>query len=127
MAGKKPETDRGRIEEFKLSKPILLNGNAVTELKIEIDHINFGINKKTKKLNKSKRTHFTISDVVRFLRELHDEDIEPIERDGHVLRFAVRVNCPVAGKFFGKEFILIFDTNEQRKNEVHTITIVPGW
>jgi hypothetical protein len=127
MAAKKPETDRGRIEEFKLSKPILLNGNAVTILKIEIDHINFGINKKTKKLNRSRRTSFTISDVVRILRELDDEDIEPIERDGPVLRFAVRVNCPVPGKFFNKEFILIFDTHEHRKNEVHTITLVPGW
>jgi hypothetical protein len=127
MAGKKPETDRGKIEEFRLSKPILLNGNAVTMLKIEIDHINFGINKKTKKLNKSRRSSFTISDVVRFLRELHDEDIEPDDRDGPVLRFTVRVNCPVPGKFFNKEFILIFDTHEQRKNEVHTITIVPGW
>jgi hypothetical protein len=127
MAPKPPETDRGRIEAVKLSKPILLNGNAVTELKIEIDHINFGINKKTKKLNTSRRMNFTIGDVVRFLRELDDEDIEPEDRDGPVLRFAVRVNCPVVGKFFNKEFILIFDTNEQRKNEVHTITIVPGW
>ena len=127
MPAKTPKTDRGRIEEVKLLKPILLNGNPVTELKIELDHINFGISKKTKKLNKSRRTTFTVSDVVRFLRELHDEDIEPEERDGPVLRFAVRVNCPLAGKFFNKEFILIFDTNEQRKNEVHTITIVPGW
>ena len=127
MAPKPPETDRGRVEEVTLSKPILLNGNAVTRLQVEIDHVNFGINRKTKKLNTSRRTSFTINDVVRFLRELHDKDIEPDDRAGPVLRFAVRVNCPVSGKFFNKEFILIFDTHEQRKNEVHTITIFPGW
>jgi len=127
MATKKPEVDRGKIEDVKLSKPIVFNGNAVSDLKIEIDHINHGINKLTKQLNKKKRTDFTINDVVRFLRELNDEDIEPDERKGSVLKFAVRVNCPVQGKFYQKEFIVIFDINENKKNELHTITIVPGW
>jgi hypothetical protein len=127
MALKKPEIDRGKIENVKLIKPIYLNGNPIINLKIEIDHINHGINKTTKKLNKTKRSNFIINDVVRFLRELNDEDIEPDERKGSILRFAIRVNCPIQGKFYKKEFILIFDINENKKSELHTITIVPGW
>ncbi len=127
MATKKPETDRGHIEEVKISKPIIFNGNEITDLKIEIDHINHGINKKTKRLNVKKRTNFTVNDVVRFLRELNDEDIEADEKKGPILKFSVRVNCPVPGIFHKKEFILVFDTNENKKNELHTITIVPGW
>lgn len=127
MGKRKPEIDRGRIEEVALSKPILFNGNSITDVRIEIDHINHGINKTTHKLNKTKRTNFTINDAVRFLRELHEEDIEPDERKGPLAKFALRVNCPVQGKFYKKEFIIIFDTNENKKNELHAITIVPGW
>lgn len=127
MANKKPETDRGRIEDVSIQKPILFNGNAITKLKIELDHINYGINKSTKKLNTKKRTNFTINDIVKFLRELNDEDIEPDERKGSVLKFAVRINCPVQGRFYQKEFLAIFDTNENKKNELHTITLIPGW
>ena len=127
MAKIKPEIDRGRVEDVTLDKPIIFNGNAITELRIEIDHINYGINKKTKKLNSKARTNFTIKDVVRFMRELNNEEIEPDERKGATLKFSLRINCPVQGKFYQKEFFAIFDTNENKKSELHTITLVPGW
>ncbi|MFP5459153.1 MAG: hypothetical protein ACLGG7_10495 [Bacteriovoracia bacterium] len=127
MSVKNTQSDRGRIEEVLLTSPIIFNGNSILKIRIEIDHINFGINKKTRKLNLKRRTNFTVNDVIKFLRLLHNEDIEPQERKGSTLKFAVRINCPVQGRFFDKEFLVIFDTFETKKTELHTITIVPGW
>lgn len=60
MAKQKPESDRGKVVDIELSSPIYFNGNEITDAMIEIDHINHGIDKKTKKLNKSKRSNFTV-------------------------------------------------------------------
>lgn len=127
MAKKKPEVDRGRIENVTIDKPIVFNGNAITSLIIEIDHINHGINTRTRKLNKRARTNFTIKDIVRFMRKLHNEELAPEERIGTTLKFSLRINCPIPGRFYQKEFLAIFDTNESKENELHTITLVPGW
>lgn len=58
---------------------------------------------------------------------LDSEDIMPRDYRGTVSRFDIRINCPVVGKFFEKEFIMIFDIDYSKPYVIHTITIYPGW
>ncbi len=118
---------RGRIVEIKLKRSIVFNSNKVSRATVEIDHINFGLDKKTGFLNKIKRSNLTVMDIEKFLMLLDGEEIMANHYKGKVSQFSIRVNCPVAGKFFGKEFIMIFDTHYDKSDLLHTITIFPGW
>jgi len=44
-----------------------------------------------------------------------------------ISRFEVRIDSPVQGRFFGKEFVLIFETDYDKPEEIMTITLFPGW
>lgn len=127
MAKKKPNYNRGRVEKIDLSKPIIFNGNVIDKAVIEIDHINYGLNKRTLELNKSKRTNFTIRDIEKFIRLLDDEEVIADDYKGKVSQFSVRINCPVEGRFKDKVFIMVFDTHYDKSDEIHTITLYPGW
>lgn len=127
MKNKGQGADRGRIEKIKLKKPVIFNANKITTAVIEIDHINHGLNKNTWQLNANKRTNFTLSDIEKFLMLLDGEYIIARNHKGRVSQFEVRIDCPIKGRFFGKEFIMIFDTDYDRPNQIHTITLYPGW
>lgn len=128
MAAKNKKQNRGRIETITLSRSIVFNGNKIDIAIIEIDHINNGLDKKTKELNEKKaRTNFTVRDIEKFLKLLDGEQVAADDYKGKVSQFSLRINCPIAGKFFDKEFIMIFDTHYERSNEIHTITLIPGW
>jgi len=127
MAKKKPDYDRGRIETIDLKRSIVFNGNTIKKAVIEIDHINYGLNSKTRALNTKKRTSFTVRDVEKFIMLLDGEDIIPDDYKGKKSQFSLRINCPIGGKFFDKEFIMIFDTHYDKEEEIHTITLIPGW
>tara|TARA_R110002049_G_C9029651_1_gene551934 strand:- start:485 stop:877 length:393 start_codon:yes stop_codon:yes gene_type:complete len=128
MTSKKMLKNRGKIETVTLSKPIVFNGNRISIAIIEIDHINFGLDKKSKELSEKKaRTNFTVKDIEKFLKLLDGEDIAADDYKGKTSLFSIRMSCPVQGKFYGKEFIMIFDTHYDRTNEIHTITLIPGW
>jgi hypothetical protein len=43
--------DRGNIIEIDIGQTVKFNEEIYKRARIEIDHINYGINKKTKKLN----------------------------------------------------------------------------
>ena len=120
-------SNRGRIEHIKLKQPFVLNSNSITEAVIEIDHINFGLNPKTGTLNKSRRTNFSVADIEKFLMLLNGEYIAARDYKGKVSRFEIRINCPIKGQFSGRQFILVFDTDYSKPNEIHTITLYPGW
>jgi hypothetical protein len=92
---KKPEIDRGRVETINLKRSISFNGNAISKAIIEIDHINHGINKKTRKLNDNKRTSFTVKDIEKFIMLLDGEEIIADDYKGKVSQFSFRINCPV--------------------------------
>lgn len=49
------DNDRGRIAEINLIRTIKFNGHDISKVIIEIDHINYGLNKRTNKLNKTKQ------------------------------------------------------------------------
>ncbi len=90
----KSDYKRGKIETIRLKKPLVFNSNLIKEAVIEIDHINYGLNKKSRGLNVKKRSNFSTSEVE---------------------------------KFYGKEFIMIFDTHYDKPEQIHTITLYPGW
>lgn len=119
--------DRGKIELVDIRKPFSFNGNQITRAIIEIDHINHGLNKKTRKLNAKKRTNFSVSDVEKFLLQLDGEYIMARSHRGRVSQFEIRIDCPVKGKFWLKEFIMILDTHYDKPSEIRTITLYPGW
>lgn len=115
--------ERGRIEEVVLKKPFTLNGNRITRAIIEIDHINFGLNVKTYKLNAKRRSNFSIADVEKFLSLLDGEYIAFSRLKGRKLRFELRMNSPIIGTHYGREYILVFETNYDKQNLIHTITL----
>lgn len=127
MANRGQGHDRGRVEDVLLKRPITLNGNAITKAVIEIDHINHGLNKKTGELNPKKRTNFSVSDIEKFLMLLDGEYIIARNHKGRISQFEVRIDCPVRGRFLGKEFIMIFDKNYDEPDQIHVITLYPGW
>jgi hypothetical protein len=120
------KTKRGRIEKINLSKAVTFNGHRVTKAVIEIDHINYGLDN-TGKLNKKPRSEFTVRDIEKFIMLLDNESILATGYLGKVSQFSIKINCPVKNRFFGKVFIMIFDTHYDQHDEIHTITLYPGW
>lgn len=120
-------SNRGRVETVTLASSFVLNGNTITKARIEIDHINYGLDKKTGQLNKKRRTSFTLSDIEKFLAMLDGEYLMAREHRKRISRFEVRIDCPIPGKFRDKEFLLIFETDYDEPGEINTITLYPGW
>ncbi len=44
-----------------------------------------------------------------------------------VSRYQVRIDCPVSGRFYGKEFILIYELDNDIEDEIYTVTLFPWW
>ena len=122
-----PKSERGRIEKVTLKKPFVFNGVQITEAIIEIDHINFGLNKKTLKLNQKQRSNFTVADIQEFLFMLNDEYIAYSKIKGKKLRYEVRIDSPIINKFYMKQFVMVFETDFSSQNLIHTITLFPNW
>jgi len=114
---------RGKVKTAKLPNVINFNGNNITEAVIEIDHINYGINKKTNCLNKKRRSHFSIPQVIKFLELLDGEDLYPRFYRKRYSHFEHRVTCPVPGKFYGRQFFMVFETNFDKPEQIHSITL----
>lgn len=118
---------RGRIETITLHRAIVFNGKVIIKAKIEIDHINYGLDENRLGLKKTKRTNFTVSDIEKFLMLLDGENVTARKYKGKISQFDMRISCPVQGKFFGQEFVMVFDTHHDCPDEIHTITLFPGW
>ena len=127
MIKRNSDYDRGRIETIRLKKTLVFNSNLIKEAVVEIDHINHGLSKKTRGLNVKKRSSFSVSDIEKFLMLLDGEQVIARDHKGRISKFEVRIDCPIRGKFYGKEFILIFDTNYDKPDQIYTITLYPGW
>jgi len=117
---------RGRIEEIKLKKSIKINSYNISKALIEIDHINHGLDK-SGRLKESKRLNFTVKDIEKFIMMLDQEDVMPRRYKGSKIHFEIRIDCPVKGEFYHRQFIMIFDLDHNEPNMIHTITIYPGW
>lgn len=121
-----PTLDRGQVKVLTLKKQISFNGEIIKKAIVEIDHINHGLNSKGK-LNRSKRTNFTLNDIEKFLMLLDGEYIAARNFRGRISRFELKIDCPVPGRFKNKVFIMIFETNYDKVDEIYTVTLFPGW
>ena len=81
---------------------MVFNSNLIKEAVIEIDHINYGLNKKSKGLNVKKRSNFSASEVEKFLTLLDGEQLIARNHIGRISQFEVRIDCPIKGNFMGK-------------------------
>lgn len=115
--------DRGRVLEVELIQAIVFNEETYTKARIEIDHVNFGLDPKTKELNKKKRSDFSPKEVTEFLLELDGLDLIPAKMDEGFKFFALELLCPIKGKDFGKKFRLIFTTVKNDPGVIGTITL----
>jgi hypothetical protein len=120
-------SDRGTINTIKLKSAIVLNGHKITKAIIELDHINFGLNTRTKKLNTTKRSNFSNTDIEKFIMLLDGEDLIPERYEKTYSIFIHFIKCPVKGKFEGKEFVMIFKIDYHHGEEIHTVTLYPNW
>ncbi len=123
----KKDAKRGRIVAIILKREIKFNGYSISEAVIEIDHINYGMNPKTGKLNTRARTNFTVKDVEKFIVLLDGEDLTPERYEGKRSIFEIRIDCPIQGRFHGKEFTMVFITDYKNNKQIHTITLFPNW
>lgn len=120
-------SDRGTINTIKLKSAIVLNGHRITKAIVELDHINYGLNTRTKKLNTTKRSNFSNNDIEKFIMLLDGEDLAPERYEKTYSVFIHFIKCPVKGKFEGKEFVMIFKTDYHHGEEIHTVTLYPNW
>lgn len=119
--------DRGKIVKIKLKKQIVFNSETIKEAIIELDHTNFGLDPKTKELKKIPRTNFTARDIEKFISLLDGERLVPeCYREASSV-FQIRIDCPVVGRFYGKEFVMIFETDYKKRDQIYTITLFPNW
>ena len=115
--------DRGNIIEIELGRSITFNEEVLNFARIEIDHVNYGLDLKTKKLNTSKRSHFSPADICQFLLELDGMELVPGKEDKDFHYFVLELLCPVKDKEYGKKFRLIFTTSKSERDVIGTITL----
>ena len=120
-------SNRGEVYLFRLTRVILFNGQVIEEVIVELDHINYGLNKKTGKLNKKRRLNFTLKDIEKFIFMLDEEDITPIYYENGISKFLIRIDSPIRTKFYQREFIMILTTNIKKAHQIHTVTLYPNW
>ncbi len=119
--------DPGRIERIVLSRPITFNEILILKAVIEIDHINFGLDERTRKLKRRKRTNFSVKDVEAFILELDGDAIVASRYVGSQSVFTARIDCPVKGKFFTRTFMMILRHDHCIPDEIYIVTLYPSW
>lgn len=67
--------NRGKVNTITLKVPIVFNGHKIIKAIIELDHINYGLNPRTKTLNVKKRSSFSNKDIEKFVNLLDGEDL----------------------------------------------------
>ena len=95
---------RGKVVEEIIAKSITFNEEVFSKAYVEIDHINYGLNLKTKELSLLRRSDFSPADVCQFLLELDGMDLDPGKVTDEFNYFALELLCPVKGQHFGKKF-----------------------
>ncbi len=119
--------NRGKINTITLKTPIVFNGHKIVKAVIELDHINYGLNPKTKELNIKKRSNFSNKDIEKFINLLDGEDLvaERFEKKWSI--FMHFIKCPIKGRFENKEFVMIFKIEYSQADEINTVTLFPNW
>ncbi|MBC7538818.1 MAG: hypothetical protein H7281_08355 [Bacteriovorax sp.] len=114
---------RGKVVEIDLFTSVKFNERLYLKAVIEIDHVNKGLDKKTKKINKKNRSNFSIDDVLSFLLLLNDLELVPVEEKESLSFFVVEVPCPIINQNYGKLYRLIFSTQKYYSDRITVITL----
>lgn len=116
-------SDRGKVIEIEIGRTIIFNEENYIKARIEIEHVNYGLDPKVKKLNTKKRSHFSPEDICQFLIALDGMELVPGKEDKDFCYFALELLCPVRGKDYEKKFRLIFSTSKDELGIIGTITL----
>ena len=125
---KKEEASSNKILTKKLKKEITFNGNKISTIWVELDHINKGLAQSesgSKVLNNKKRTFFSLNDVEKFIMQLDGEHQIAKRYEGRNSVFMMHTQCPIEGKFKDRWFIMIFKTYYEDKHILHSVTLYP--
>lgn len=116
---------RGKIYCRQLKRSITFNGVERTHMEVELDHINHGLHPRTKKLKKTKRFNFNLSNIESFLRRLDNEYLDTDDYRGTKSVFTVVIDCPVKGKWFEIPFICIIAIDHNSPDYLFSISMWP--
>jgi hypothetical protein len=72
---------------------------------IELDHVNYGLNKKTHVLNTKKRTNFSNGDIEKFIKMLDGEDLTPERYEKNYSFFIFSLSVPLRENLKVKSFL----------------------
>jgi hypothetical protein len=115
--------NRGKVIEVELNRAIVFNEAMYLKARIEIDHVNFGLDPKSKELNKKKRSDFSPKEIGEFILALDGIDLVPGKLDEGFSFFALELISPIKGKDLGKKFRLVFTTAKNDPGVIGTITL----
>jgi hypothetical protein len=114
---------RGKVFEIDIPVGVKFNEKLYLKAVIEIDHINRELDKKTKKLNKTNRSSFSINDVMSFILLLNDLELVPVAEKESLSFFVVEIPCPVGDQNYDKLFRLVFSTQKYFSDSITVITL----
>ena len=116
-------TGRGKVVEIELNKTIFFNEEIFYKARIEIEHVNYGLNPDSKKINTVKRSNFSPSDICQFLLELDGMELVPGKVDENFKYFALEILNPLKGTNLGKKYRLIFTISLNEVGIIGAITL----
>ena len=125
MGNKNPD----KVLVKKLKKEISFNGNRISTIWVELDHINrglFELESGKKVLKNKKRTYFSLNDIEKFILLLDGEYQVAKRYEGRSSVFMIQVQCPIEGMFKDRLFLMIFKTYYEDKHVLHTVTLYPS-
>jgi hypothetical protein len=117
------EMIRGEIIEISLSAPLVVNGVEIFKIKMEIDHINYGLNAFSKELNKIKRSHFSAWEIAHILNYVTSEALLPVAVDKCFTYFALEFLYPTEKENGKKKFRIVFKLLIEDADAVEVITL----
>lgn len=115
--------DRGKVVDAELSNPIIFNEEIYSKVRIEIDHINYGLDQKTKELNKVRRSKFSPEDICQIILQLDGMELIAEKESEHFDYFALDLLNPLKGINMGKKYRLIFTIARIKDETIGTVTL----
>ncbi len=103
----------------KLDNAVRVSVFLIGWLEIDLNHINFGLNQKTKEFSKKARSNFNKEDIVKIFELLNDLIVGPIEKTGEYFYFSTEVEP----NWLKGKYKLIFCVNENINHTAGVITL----
>ncbi|MCK5074656.1 MAG: hypothetical protein KAQ98_14595 [Bacteriovoracaceae bacterium] len=112
--GKEPK----HVERVKVRR-IIVNHCLINEIHIDLEHVNYGVSKKTGKLNTKRRSNFKANDVVEFVKRLdRNSYTQADDVDGYLY---YEVLLPIWEE--KREYRLVFCVEKTKPNIICVVTL----